>query len=109
MIDTDTRNYRACVFATEVLKEACAEKVRDMLVALTMGRILRYSQCDTEKPGFPFAPHDRWVLSIGEWMVTGETVEDAECKMLGLILRDGIGFPLFRRAICAAYPDKEER
>ena len=49
-----------------------------------------------EKPGFPFAPHDKWLLAVDEWTVTADTREEAECKMLGLILRDGIGFPLFR-------------
>ena len=98
----DQRKYQSCVWMTRELQAACAEKVRDMLHALTMGRPLRYSPCDIEKTGYPFAPHDRWMLTVDEWGVLGETREEAECKMLGLILRDGIGFPLFRN--CHSQP-----
>ena len=80
----DQRNFQGCAWATRALQKAAIEQVRDMLAALTLGR-----RINIEK-------RDEWVVSVDEWFVTAETREDAECKMLGLILRDGIGWPLLR-------------
>lgn len=95
----DSEDYQACCWMTEKLKEACAWQVRYMLLALTKGRELEYVTVDMEKPGFPFAPHDTVVVSIGSTFAAGETVEEAECKMLGLLLRDAAGYPLFRHVL----------
>ena len=94
--NADQRNFQSCAWMTRELQKAAIEQVRDMLSALTMGRSMNVERCERTHPGIPYAPHYEWVVSVGEWFVTGETKEEAECKMLGLILRNGIGWPLFR-------------
>lgn len=92
----DQRNFQGCAWATRVLQKAAIEQVRDMLAALTLGRMLVIAKQEHPAPGMPYAPHHEYVVSVDEWFVTAQTREEAECKMLGLILRDGIGWPLLR-------------
>ena len=99
--DRDEREYRACVWMTAALKDACANDVDKMLTALAQGRQIRIDRCDDPKPGFPYAPHDTWSLHIDSTFVVGESEAQVKCKMLGLILNDGVGFPLFGRGFQA--------
>ena len=95
--NADQRNFQGCAWATRALQKAAIEQVRDMLAALTLGRNINIEQRERPSQGIPFdQPPQEWVVAVDEWFVTGETKEEAECKMLGLILRDGIGWPLLR-------------
>jgi len=103
----DQRNFQGCAWATRALQKAAVEQVRDMLAALTIGRRINIEQRQRPAPGIPYAPHYEWVVSVDEWFVSAQTREEAECKMLGLILRDGIGWPLLRG--CKPNPGIDDR
>lgn len=99
--DADTMRYRSCVWMTEALREACAEQVEIMFRALTLGQKVQIENGEYTIPGFQYAPRDKVYLSVGNTFVTGKNLIEAECKMLGLILADSVGYPLFRKAFDA--------
>ena len=92
----DQEDYAACIWATKAMKDAAERQINAVLRALTMGKRLKYNRVDSPVPGFEFAPHYKWALSVGSTYVMDYTKAGAECKMLAAIMRDHIGFPLFR-------------
>ena len=97
MIDRDTQDYRACVWLTKHAKAAAMEDVRNILYALTLGKEIKYAKGNWPQPGFEFAPHNKWRVWVGNCNAFGENKEQGECNLLGLLMKNGSGFPLFRQ------------